>query len=109
MTFDKVIIETSPYMRCIQSAAALADGLNIPEIEINFMIGEHLYARDYAEFSPVPTLNSVTTPLDDAELRKTYNLPDSVKINNNWHWYDEYRGRYLEELSDCHKRAMIIK
>ena len=65
MTFDKVIIETSPFMRCIQSASALADGLNVPEIEINFMAGEHLYARDFAEYSPVPVLNSVTTPLDD--------------------------------------------
>ena len=102
MSFDKVIIETSPFMRCIQTATAVAEGLNVPEVEINFMLGEHLDIRNYAEFNPVPTLNSVTTSLDDEDLRKIYRLPDSVKIVNNWRWHKEYTSRYLESLSDCH-------
>ena len=65
MKFDKIIIECSPYMRCIQSASYIANGLNIPEIEINFMAGEHLYARDFEEYDPTPVLNSVVHKMDD--------------------------------------------
>ena len=43
MTFDKIVIETSPFMRCIQTASQIADVLNVNEVELNFMASEHLY------------------------------------------------------------------
>ena len=110
MKFDKIIIETSPFIRCVQSASNIASVLGVPEVEINFMIGEHLYARDFAEFDPIPTLNTVTAKdVNDPKLRETYLIPDSVKIVNNWRWYDKIKTRWLETLDDCHRRALIIK
>ena len=73
------------------------------------MAGEHLYERDFKEYDPVPVLNSVTTSLEDSKLRKLFNLPDSVTITNNWRWYDKYSKRWLESLSDCHRRALMLK
>lgn len=110
MKFDKIIIETSPFIRCVQSASNIASVLGVPEVEINFMIGEHLYARDFAEYDPIPRLNTVTAnDVNDAKLRDTYKIPDSVKLVNNWRWYDNIKTRWLETLDDCHKRALIIK
>lgn len=59
MKFDKIIIESSPFVRCIQTAAKIADGLGVEEVRINYLACEHLYARDFSEYNPLPELNSV--------------------------------------------------
>lgn len=90
----------------------MAKELDVPEVEINFLCSEHLYARDFAEFDPIPTLNSVKAGPglnDDKDLRDLHNIPEGIKIVNNWRNYDFIQSRWLEELGDCHERAIMIK
>ena len=41
--FDEVIIETSPFLRCLQTASCIASVLSIPKIHVNYRISESLY------------------------------------------------------------------
>lgn len=49
MKFDKFVIQSSPFMRCIKTANETAVKFGVTEIEINYMVSEHLYPRDYPD------------------------------------------------------------
>jgi broad specificity phosphatase PhoE len=83
MKFDKIIIESSPFVRCIQTAAKIADGLGVEEVRINYLACEHLYSRDFKEYNPLPELNSVQAGIGintNKKFRELHNIPDSVNI-----------------------------
>jgi len=42
MNFDQIIIECSPFLRCIQTASLIAEKLKVKKVEINWLISEHL-------------------------------------------------------------------
>ena len=42
MNFDKIIIESSPFLRCMQTASRIAEQLRVKKVEVNWLITEHL-------------------------------------------------------------------
>ena len=53
MKFDKIIIETSPFLRCMQTAAQVAKALNHPKVVINYRLSEML---NLFKDNPLPSL-----------------------------------------------------
>ena len=41
--FDEVIVESSPFLRCLQTASRVARVLEVPNIHINYRVSESLY------------------------------------------------------------------
>ena len=54
--YEKVIIEVSPFLRCMETAAAIAKELNIDEVSVNYKWGEWLDLKYYPVCSPIPSL-----------------------------------------------------
>lgn len=108
VTFDKIVIETSPFMRCVQTANEIALALGVKEVEINYLVAEHLYKRDFAEYNPLPKLQTQTIhDLNDPEFKKFHLLSDKIKFVDRGFWKQNYGSRWLEQLSGIHERAIL--
>ena len=53
--YDEVILESSPFIRTLMTAAQIAKALNISQIKVNYRYSEWLDGSFYAE-NPIPTL-----------------------------------------------------
>jgi broad specificity phosphatase PhoE len=42
MNFDEIYIESSPFLRCLQTASRIAEKLRVKKVEVNWLITEHL-------------------------------------------------------------------
>jgi len=47
--FDKVIIETSPHLRCMMTAGRIAEAFGIKEVQINYQASEVTYKQLFDE------------------------------------------------------------
>ncbi len=52
--FDKVIVECSPFLRCIMTAGQIAKGLGVEEVTINYRASEILL--EYFDENPMAKL-----------------------------------------------------
>ena len=53
--YTKIIIQSSPYLRCLQTAKESAKILGIPTIEVNYMLSEWMKST-FFESNPIETL-----------------------------------------------------
>ena len=53
---NSIVIETSSFLRCIQTASIIARELCVHQITVNYKWGEWLYYRSFPDGSPVPLL-----------------------------------------------------
>ena len=53
---NSIVIETSPYLRCIQTASIIAKELRVRQITVSYKWGEWLYYRSFPDGSPVSQL-----------------------------------------------------
>lgn len=74
MKFDKIVIESSPFIRCIQTANETAVALGVDEVTINYVMSEHLYPRDYPDYDPIRKLQSFTVEDLNGKEFKEFNL-----------------------------------
>jgi broad specificity phosphatase PhoE len=51
--FDHFVIETSPFIRCIQTANKIAEKLGVTKIKINYMASEFLHEQLYPDGCPL--------------------------------------------------------
>ena len=110
MKFDKIIIETSPYMRCIQTAAWIATKLNVDEVEVNLCAQEHMSERDFPDGDPHPFVQSLNrTDFDDKAWKEFNILPENVKIVNNNKNSSLQDVTYPESLENVRARAIDFK
>lgn len=108
VTFDKIVIETSPFMRCVQTASEIALALGVKEVEINYLVAEHLSERDFGKYNPLPKLQTWNQKdLNDPEFKKFHLLSDKVHFVDKGFWKDTLMSRYMEKLSGIHERAML--
>ena len=108
MKFDKIVIESSPFMRCVQTANQAALALGVDEVEINYLIAEHLYPRDFPDYDPVLKLQTVNADdLNDKEFKEFNLLSDKITFKDNGFWKDELLARWPEKLDGVHERAML--
>lgn len=53
--FDQIVIETSPFMRCIQTACLIAEKLGVKEIKINYLSSE-IQTKNHFDECPIKIL-----------------------------------------------------
>lgn len=81
MNFDEIIIECSPFLRCIQTASKIAEKLKVKKVEINWQISEHLGNIQFPNEDPVPRLTINKYGFEDFNENKIhYSIPSSVSI-----------------------------
>ena len=78
------------------------------EVEINYLVAEHLYERDFPDYLPVPKLQISNHDLNDAEFKNFHLLSDEVKLVDKGFWKNNYISRYKEKLSGAHDRVVKI-
>mmetsp|Transcript_33799 Transcript_33799/g.39764 ORF Transcript_33799/g.39764 Transcript_33799/m.39764 type:complete len:149 (+) Transcript_33799:36-482(+) len=54
--FDKVIVESSPFLRTMQTAAFVCKALHIPSFRLNYEFCEHLEPKMQVGSNPIPML-----------------------------------------------------
>lgn len=97
LQFDKIVIDCSPFMRCIQTANGIAEGLGVKEININHLYVEHFRPMDYKLDDPV--LHIMVNSMDDcndAEFKKKYGLSPDITFTDSKHYRDEIATAWPE-------------
>lgn len=108
MKFDKIVIESSPFLRCIQTASEVAVALGVDEVSINYLFAEHLHPRDFPDFDPLTKLLSTTVDDVNGKEFKEFNLlSDKVTFKNSGYYREELFKRWPEEPSGAAERAML--
>ena len=76
MNFDEIYIESSPFLRCLQTASRIAEKLRVKKVEVNWLITEHLGDIQFPEADPVPGLTLNKYGVEDLNEHKIhYSIP----------------------------------
>ena len=54
--FDEVILECSPFIRCIQTSSRIAKALGVKEVRFNYLCSEWQGQSAYINHNPIPLL-----------------------------------------------------
>lgn len=107
MKFDKIIIETSPFIRCVQTAAWIAAGLNVDEVELNLAASEHMSTHDFPDGDPRSQILSLNvSDVNDKDFKKFHYLPEDIKIVNKGKDSGADGIMYPESLQSVQSRAI---
>lgn len=77
-SFDKIVIESSPFLRSMQTAAWVAHELNVEEIAINYQISENITTTDegckaldwHFTENPMPHLEYIKSNCDFSQMKR---------------------------------------
>ena len=97
-----VILESSPFLRCMETAAAIAKEIGIDEINVNYRYSEWLKKKFFPYGSPIPGLiinNSL-----EADFIKEW--LQGIKISHNFDYAKELSARYPEYYEDAGERIV---
>ncbi len=99
MNFDQIIIECSPFLRCIQTASLIAEKLKVKKVEINWLISEHLGNIQFPRSDPIPRLAISKYGIEDFNQNYVhYGIPKSVFIFDRNYKRQSIKGRWVEDL-----------
>lgn len=96
--YERVVVESSPILRTLETAAAIAQHLDIDEININYRIFEKLNPKFFPDGCPVDEM--VYTRLESAEEEKAFvrerlGSPD-LRLVHSRDFRDELKRAYPE-------------
>ena len=98
--FDKVIIECSPFLRCMMTAGHVAEALGVKEVMINHRAAEMPLTR--YEKNPIPDLKYCKSELDFETMKKDHvecQSPEYFPSGINFVEADEEPAMYyIEEM-----------
>ena len=77
---DLVVIDSSPFLRCLQTAASIADTIGIKTIHINYLACEWLKGKFYPNGNPIGKLLVETLP--EREFVPKYLGQAKVNLSN---------------------------
>lgn len=77
------MVDSSPFLRCLQTASAIAKKININTIYINYLACEWLKDKFYPAGNPLGNLLVETTPSKDFQSKYLDVNNNEVKIENN--------------------------
>ena len=101
MDFDKIVIKSSPFIRCIMTAATIANQLDQAIVEIEPLASEILLATMY-ESNPIPLLE-ISKTKDIEVLKSKYKIPQNVYITK----YDDFATDIQKHYPESKDRGMI--
>ena len=99
--YDRIVIETSPFLRCLETAAAIAKELDISKIRVNYRYSEWLKEKFFPNGSPVKDLE--INKIDERELSDKWLQGISIKHNKDF--IDKLADLWPERYNDCASRA----
>ena len=122
--FDKIIIECSPFLRCMMSAGQIADALEVNDVEINYRASEIL-VREFKIKGKLKTIfkSDPMTKIEfarygyDFEGMKAGNLeyradgyyfPGAVSFVEGSEYKEEIHATYPEAESQCRERGLEL-
>lgn len=81
MKFDKIVMQSSPFLRCIQTASQIAQELQIvTEIEIDYLYCEHLTKSNFPEGNPINNLVYEVSKSDMNNFKQKYQIYDEIEF-----------------------------
>ena len=75
LPFDEVVIESSPFLRCMMTCAQVCKAMHVKRFRINYLFAEHLdEALKFGGQNPIPrlTMKLLETPEQKQEFCNTY-------------------------------------
>ena len=103
--FDEIVIESSPFLRCMMTCAQVCKAMCIKQFRLNYMFSEHLEAKlKFGGQSPIPALTSRI--LDTPEKRQNFvnTHLDGIDFIDDDQYLDYISPRYPENDQDLHER-----
>jgi len=106
--FDEVIMESSPFLRSMQTMAGVCNAMGIESFEVNNVFGEHLESKITVGQNPVPLLKSKQESAranPDAFCAKYF---DGIRVVDNGKWEEELISRYPESNASIKERVALF-
>ena len=98
ITFDEVRIQSSPFVRCLQTASQLAKELSVNKIDVNYRVCETLYGGSFDEANALEgglLANLELKKMGAAALKDT--ALGGVNVVDTNDWYTEATQLYPED------------
>ena len=105
-SFDRIVVESSPYLRTMMTCASLCKGMDQPTFRVNYMFSEYQEDKiQYSEGNQIPKLISKTTPKEEFVSRYL----QGVEFTDEGLHQDYILGRFPEEKEQVKERAATFK
>ena len=98
--YDRMVIEASPFLRCMETAAAIAKELGLPEVDVNYRCAEWLKLKFFPHGTPVPDLE--INKCQEAEYSEKW--LQGIRFKHNKDFVDDLNSRHPERYDDCGRR-----
>ena len=102
--FDEIRVESSPFLRCLQTAAKVAQVLSVPKINVNYRVSESLYDTCFDDNDIFDTLELKTKDRKTLEEEAL----GGVEIVDTDDYYEEVKKLYPEEDEDLNRRYDMV-
>jgi broad specificity phosphatase PhoE len=73
-----LVLESSPFLRCLQTAAIIAREIGIQSVHVNYLIGEWMKPAFYPDGDPRGKLFVETLPREEIERKWLH----GIRVNN---------------------------
>lgn len=109
MKFDKVVMQCSPFLRCIQTANQISEALGIiSEIEVNYLFCEHLNEASFPQGNPIKNLVYEVSKKNKKMFKQRYGISEEVNIYDKGLNKGESLKLWPETDQEAQKRALRI-
>jgi len=97
--FDDFIIESSPYLRTMQTCAMVCKALHVGTFRLNYLFCEHLTPKMMVGENPIPMLT--VKDLHSNEERDAFRQQylDGIDFIDDNQFYDKVKDRYPESAT----------
>lgn len=99
--YDHIIIESSPFLRCMETSAAIAKELGKSKVKVNYRWSEWLKEKFFPKGSPVEDL--IINNTEESEFSQKW--MQGLKFNNDKDFVRELAILWPERYNDCARRA----
>jgi broad specificity phosphatase PhoE len=72
--YEYVVIEASPWIRTLQTAAVIAKQVGIPQVRVNFKYAEWMKGKFFPHGNPIGKLHIEQTPLEELKSKYLYGI-----------------------------------
>ena len=108
LSFDKVMVESSPFVRTLMTAGQIASQLKVPEVQVNYELTEGMLdGPEYWDFTenPMPIIEWTKAECDAGKLREEgYELPENVNFTELSGKFDlEYKAKIFKAYPEVNK------
>ena len=98
--YDKITIESSPFLRTLQTAAIIAEELGVEEVKVNYKAFEWLNDHQFKNMAVMETLTLVKSSVEEEDNFFAERGYPGIRLNHNREDLIEILKRYPEKKRD---------